>query len=144
VFLVGKGRAARSSSSPASSTTVEGIEESVGGDDDNGDCGTQDVLVIPFTPNVGESVGLIAEQKVSLVIVTLTITLQCGQSHSYVPFVENLVFSFMMKMESAYEMLSDINQSVHLSACKDFVEFCCHEIFKTYIMKFSLNHLLNY
>ncbi|XP_033609834.1 GTPase-activating protein and VPS9 domain-containing protein 1 isoform X3 [Cryptotermes secundus] len=60
---VGKGRIARSSSSPASST-VEGTEENVGGDDDNGEHGSQDVLVIPFTPNVGESVGLIAEQKI--------------------------------------------------------------------------------
>ncbi|GFG38782.1 hypothetical protein Cfor_08237 [Coptotermes formosanus] len=61
---VGKGRASRSSSSPASSTSVEGIEENVGGDDDNGERRTHDVLVIPFTPNVGETVGLIAEQKI--------------------------------------------------------------------------------
>jgi hypothetical protein len=63
MFPVGKSRMARSSSSPASSA-VEGTEENVGGDDDNGEHGSQDVLVIPFTPNVGESVGLIAEQKV--------------------------------------------------------------------------------
>ncbi|XP_021936373.1 receptor-mediated endocytosis protein 6 homolog isoform X2 [Zootermopsis nevadensis] len=62
--IVGKGRVARTSSSPASSTTVEGTEESIGGEEDNGERGSQDVLVIPFTPNVGESVGLIAEQKI--------------------------------------------------------------------------------
>lgn len=66
---------ARSSSSPASSTTVEGTEEIMGGDEDNGERGSQDVLVIPFTPNVGENVGLIAEQKVSMTTVTLTLTL---------------------------------------------------------------------
>jgi hypothetical protein len=71
VFQVGKGRAVRSSSSPAPSTTVEGTEESVGGDEDTGEHGSQDVLVIPFTPNVGESVGLIAEQKVSMTSVIL-------------------------------------------------------------------------
>jgi len=80
VFQVGKGRAARSSSS-ATSTTVEGIEDNMGGDDDNGEHGTQDVLVIPFTPNVGESVGLIAEQKVSMTVVIVTISLHCCQSH---------------------------------------------------------------
>jgi len=79
VFQVGKGRAARSSS--ATSTTIEGIEDNVGGDDDNGEHGTQDVLVIPFTPNVGESVGLIAEQKVSMTVVIVTISLHCCQSH---------------------------------------------------------------
>lgn len=73
VFPVGKGRASRSSSSPASSTSVEGIEENVGGDDDNGERRTHDVLVIPFTPNVGETVGLIAEQKVSVTLVILTV-----------------------------------------------------------------------
>jgi len=80
VFQVGKGRAARSASS-ATSTTVEGIEDNVGGDDDNGEHGTQDVLVIPFTPNVGESVGLIAEQKVSMTVVMVTISLHYCQSH---------------------------------------------------------------
>jgi hypothetical protein len=74
VFPVGKGRIARSSSSPASSA-VEGTEENVGGDEDNGEHGSQDVLVIPFTPNVGESVGLIAEQKVSMTTLFLSLTL---------------------------------------------------------------------
>lgn len=80
MFQVGKGRAARSSSS-ATPTTVEGIEDNMGGDDDNGEHGTQDVLVIPFTPNVGESVGLIAEQKVSMTVVIVFICLHCCQSH---------------------------------------------------------------
>ena len=65
LFTVGKARVTRSSSSPASSTTAEGNEETLGGDEEGGDHGSQDVLVIPFTPNVGETIGLIAEQKVN-------------------------------------------------------------------------------
>lgn len=72
---------ARTSSSPASSTTVEGTEESIGGEEDNGERGSQDVLVIPFTPNVGESVGLIAEQKVSMTTLILTLTLSESSNH---------------------------------------------------------------
>jgi hypothetical protein len=53
---------------------VEGIEESVGGDEDNGERGSQGVLVIPFTPNIGDRVGLIAEQKVWMTTVTLILT----------------------------------------------------------------------
>lgn len=73
---------ARSSSSPASSINVEGTEESVGGDEDNGEHGNQDVLVIPFSPSVGESVGLIAEQKVSMTTVTLTLALTLSSDPS--------------------------------------------------------------
>lgn len=83
VFPVGKGRIARSSSTPASST-VEGTEENVGGDEDNGEHGSQDVLVIPFTPNVGESVGLIAEQKVSMTTLCYLWPYKCYQIYQYI------------------------------------------------------------
>ncbi|XP_069695345.1 GTPase-activating protein and VPS9 domain-containing protein 1 [Periplaneta americana] len=61
---VGKNRATRSSSTPATTSTTETTEESVGIDEESGEQSSQDVLVIPFTPNVGESIGLIAEQKI--------------------------------------------------------------------------------
>lgn len=41
-------------------------------EDESSDKNSQDVLVIPFGPTIGESVGLLSEQKVRVYIIYLS------------------------------------------------------------------------
>ncbi|XP_019699609.1 receptor-mediated endocytosis protein 6 homolog isoform X3 [Harpegnathos saltator] len=63
----GKGRGIKMSASFSPNVTAEGGEEINGTsapEEETLDKNTQDVLVIPFGPTIGESVGLLSEQKV--------------------------------------------------------------------------------
>ncbi|XP_046589846.1 GTPase-activating protein and VPS9 domain-containing protein 1 isoform X3 [Neodiprion lecontei] len=64
---VGKGRATRATTSSALNTTTDGGEDAnsaSGTEDELLDKTPQNVLVIPFVSNLGETVGLLSEQKV--------------------------------------------------------------------------------
>ncbi|KAK0172061.1 hypothetical protein PV328_005429 [Microctonus aethiopoides] len=64
---VGKNRSSRTSASSASGISTDGMEDvngASGTEDDYGDKTLQEVLVIPFGPIIGESVGLLSEQKI--------------------------------------------------------------------------------
>lgn len=72
-FIIGKGRGIRMTTfSP--NVTTENVEETNGTstpEEEILDKNSQDVLVIPFGPTIGESVGLLSEQKVCIYIIEL-------------------------------------------------------------------------
>lgn len=68
--MTGKGRGIKMSASFSPSVTNESGEDvnsAPVSEEEALDKNTQDVLVIPFGPTIGESVGLLSEQKVRTV-----------------------------------------------------------------------------
>lgn len=68
-LVTGKGRGMKMSASFSPNATNESGEEINGTpapEEETLDKNTQDVLVIPFGPTIGESVGLLSEQKVRI------------------------------------------------------------------------------
>lgn len=66
-FIIGKGRGTKMSGSFSPNVTNESGEEinsTPASEEETLEKNTQDVLVIPFGPTIGESVGLLSEQKV--------------------------------------------------------------------------------
>jgi hypothetical protein len=59
-------------------------------EEENIDKNSQDVLVIPFGPTIGESVGLLSEQKVYAYINVIDLLYIIHLSFLYCSFVEDL------------------------------------------------------
>lgn len=67
ILVTGKGRGIRMSTTFSPNVTSENAEEINGTsipEEETLEKNSQDVLVIPFGPTIGESVGLLSEQKV--------------------------------------------------------------------------------
>ena len=65
IFTVGKGRGAKISGNNSTQDIGDECNGTSGPEDDSSDKTPIEVLVIPFGPTIGESVGLLSEQKVS-------------------------------------------------------------------------------